>query len=150
MQRTVRSFSSRALRGAALALLLCGLASVAGCGGGSWSYSVVGTARDPGAEGTLQIERIEGGNRLVTASLSHLSPPARLGDGLTEVVMWFRDERGHSTKAGRVEYDEGSRTGRATATTPLTRFSVVITVERDFEVVEPSENVLFRQDVQTD
>lgn len=129
------------LLGAILAL------AALGCGGGSWSYNVVGTNRDPGAEGTIQVERIEGGNRLVTVSLSHMSPPERLGGGLTTYVMWFRDARGQSTKASVLEYEPNSRSARATATTPMTRFAVIITVERQGSVLEPSENVIFNQRV---
>lgn len=131
--------------------LLAGALSLAAllpaCGGGSWSYNVVGTQRDPGAEGTIQVERIEGGNRLVTASLQHITPPERLGQGLTTFVMWFRDPRGQSTKASNLEYDPGSRTGRATATTPMGRFLVIVTAERNGEAHEPSDNVIFNQRV---
>lgn len=122
----------------------------AGCGGGSWAYNVVGTQRDPGAEGTVQVERIEGGNRLVTVSLRHMTPPDRLGSGLTTFIMWFRDPQGRSTKASGLEYDPGSRTARATATTPLTRFQVIVTAERDRNTAEPSENVIFNQRVTTE
>jgi hypothetical protein len=121
-----------------------------GCGGGSWSYNVVGTQRDPGAEGTMQVERIEGGNRLVTVSLRHMTPPERLGSGLSTYVMWFRDPRGQSTKASLLGYDPGSRTARATATTPLASFAVIITAERSGQVIEPSENVIFNQRVTTE
>lgn len=121
-----------------------------GCGGGSWSYNVVGTQRDPGAEGTVQVERIEGGNRLVTATFRHMTPPDRLASGLTTYVLWFRDARGQSTKASLIEYDPGSRTGRATATTPLSNFAVIVTAERNGQVVEPSENVIFNQRVTTE
>jgi hypothetical protein len=123
------------------------LLGVPACGGGSWSYDVVGTARDPGAEGHLQIERIEGGNRLVTATLTHMTPPDRLGSGITTFVMWFRNAQGRSTMASLLEYDPDSRTARATATTPMSTFVVVITAERNANAAEPSENVLFTQRV---
>lgn len=131
------------------AVFACLALSAVGCGGGSWSYNVVGTSRDPGAEGTVQVEAIEGGNRLVTATLSHMTPPERLGNGLTTYVMWFRDPHGHSTKAAHLEYNEGDRTARATATTPLTRFRLVVTAERNNNTAEPSENVIFNQRVRT-
>ena len=118
-----------------------------GCGGGSWSFDVVGSNRDPGAQGRIQVERIEGGNRLVTASFEHMTPPERLGSGITTFVVWFRDPRGRSTKASNLEYDPDSRTGRATATTPMTNFVVIVTAERNGTVAEPSENVLFTQRV---
>lgn len=124
--------------------------AVPACGGGSWSFEVVGTQRDPGAEGRLQVERIEGGNRLVTVSLQHMTPPERLGANLTTFVMWFRDPRGQSTKASLLDYDADSRTARATATTPMSNFTVIITAERAPDVVGPSENVVFSQVVETD
>ena len=127
-----------------IGLLLVGLPA---CGGGASSYDVVGTQRDPGAEGRIQVERIEGGNRLVTASFEHLTPPERLGSGITTFVMWFRDTQGHSTKASLLQYDPDSRTARATATTPQARFIVVVTAERNGNAAEPSQNVLFQQRV---
>jgi len=122
----------------------------AGCGGGSWSFEVVGTQRDPGAEGQIQVEQIEGGNRLVTVSLTHMTPPERLASGLTTFVMWFRDRRGQATKASLLEYDPDSRTARATATTPMSNFTVIITAERTSNVVGPSENVVFTQRVRAE
>ena len=119
----------------------------AACGGGSWSYRVVGTQLDPGAGGELQVERIEGGNRMVTASLDHVTPASRLGDAMARYVMWFRDEDGRSTMASVLEYDEGSRSARATATTPMEQFEIVITAERAGSVAEPSDRVVFRQRV---
>ncbi|HJL16174.1 MAG TPA: hypothetical protein RMH99_10980 [Sandaracinaceae bacterium LLY-WYZ-13_1] len=119
--------------------------SAIGCGGGSWSYEVVGSRRDPGAQGTVQVERIEGGNRLVTVSMEHMTPPDRLSSGLTTYVMWFRDPRGQSTKASILEYSPDDRTARATATTPMSRFRLLVTAERNGNVVEPSENVIFNQ-----
>ena len=129
------------LAGTFLALTL----AYSGCGGGSWSYNVVGSSRDPGAEGTIQVERIEGGNRLVTVSLSHMTPPERLGSGMTTFILWFRDARGHSTKASVLAYDPDSRTARATATTPTSRFQAIVTVERNGNASEPGQNVIFTQ-----
>jgi len=121
-----------------------------GCGGGSWSYQVVGTDRDRGAEGEIQVEQIEGGNRMVTARFDHLTPPARHGEGMTAFVMWFRDSRGQASKAAVLEYNEDERTGRATATTPMTQFTIMVTVERSAEVVGPSDAVVFRQRADTE
>jgi hypothetical protein len=120
------------------------------CSTGSWSYNVISTQRAPGGTGTVQVERIEGGNRLVTVSFQHVVPPELLGAGLTTLVMWFRDARGQSTKASLLEFDPSSRTARATATTPMSTFALIITAERNGTVVEPSENVLFNQRVRAE
>ena len=66
--------------------LLFGLA-LASCGGGVQTYQVVGSQRDPGAQGRIQVELIEGGNHMVTATLEHMTPPERLGSGLTTFLM---------------------------------------------------------------
>ncbi len=119
-----------------------------GCGGGAWSYDVMGTQRDPGAEGTVQVEQIEGGNRLVTVSFRHMTPPERLGQNLRRFVLWFRTAHGQTSMASNLEYDPGSRTARATATTPHTRFLVIVTAETaGNSVSQPSENVIFNQRV---
>lgn len=133
-----------------LTALAIGLFLLPGCGGGTYTFNLVGSQRDPGAEGTLQVERIEGGNRLVTVSVRHLTPPERLGQNLRTYIVWFRDAQGRSSKASALEYTPDSRTGRATATTPQTRFTVVITAERNAQAAEPSDNVIFTQNVQTE
>ena len=74
-----------------------------------------------------------------------MTPPERLGSGNTTFVLWFRDPRGSSTKASVLEYEPDSRTARATATTPMSRFQAIITVERNGNTAEPGENVIFTQ-----
>lgn len=133
-----RSFDAR--------LCLVGLL-LGACGGASWEYDVVGTRSDPGAEGRIQVERIEGGNHLVTVSLSHVTPPERLSPNLNAFVLWFRDARGQNQMASVMQYDPNSRSARATATTPNTKFIVLVTAESRANASSPSENVIFRQQV---
>lgn len=125
------------------------LASTA-CGGGAQTYQVVGSQRDPGAQGRIQVELIEGGNHMVTATLEHMTPPERLGSGLTTFLMWFRTPQGQSTMESRIEYDPETRTGRAYATTPQNNFVVIVTAERNPNATSPSENVIFTQRVAAD
>lgn len=121
-----------------------------GCGGPQ-TYEVMGTQRDPGAEGVVQVESIEGGNNLVTVSFRHLTPPERLGNNLRRFVLWFRNPQGQATMASNLAYDPDTRTARATATTPLTRFVVIVTAEpqaSQSNTTEPSGNVIFSQRIQ--
>ncbi len=133
--------------GISLIFVVLSLAAT-GCGG-AWSYNVMATPRAPGAEGTVQVERIEGGNRLVTVTFRHVPPPDRLNPNFRSYVMWFRDTRGQATKASVLEFDPGTRTGRATATTPMTQFVLIVTAEANGQVLEPSENEIFNQRVNT-
>lgn len=117
-----------------------------GCGGSS-EYAMVGTARAAGTDGTVQVETIEGGNRLVTLSLEHLPPPDRLGDDMTVYVVWFIGEDAPATKAGVLAYDADSRQGTLTATTPLEAFTVRVTAEVDRNAGSPSDIVVAERQV---
>lgn len=137
---------------AACPALLAGLLTsllaslVAGCGG-SRHYSVVGTDLAPGVDGTLQVEQIEGGNSLVTLSLSGLPPAGRLGDDLESYVVWIAGGDGAPSRAGVLDVDEEVRTGRMMATTPLTQFTVTITAEPRADVSSPGPTVVVRREV---
>ena len=119
----------------------------AGCGGPR-SYSMAGTQRDPGVEARLQIERIEGGNNLLTLTVRFLTPPDRLGDGNTVFMVWIRQQNGVTSLASQLGYTPDSREGRATATTPHQRFTLLVTAERDATAGAPSDFVILQQDVE--
>ena len=123
------------------------LVMTAGCGGGSHTYDVRGTQRDPGADAHMQVESIEGGNHLITITVRNLTPPDRLGSGNTLFVVWIRQEGGTTSLVSRLEYQQDQRTGRATATTPATHFTLMITAEHQAQVSQPSEFVVFQQNV---
>ncbi|MEQ8454375.1 MAG: hypothetical protein RLO52_37015 [Sandaracinaceae bacterium] len=105
---------------------------------------VHGTRRAIGADAVIQVERIEGGNQLVTVQVRHLPPPERLAPGATRFVMWFVRSGHPATMASELHYDSGSRQGRARATIPHRGFQVIITAERAGVVSVPSEHVVFR------
>lgn len=114
------------------------------CGGGS--YVIRGTPRMPGVDGVIQLEDAPGTNRMVTVQLDHLAPPERLAAGHQYYALWFR--RGSQVIfAGTIEYDEGSRRGRATATTPLQGFEVVVSIESRQNPEQPSGTVVIQQRV---
>lgn len=127
----------------ASALMMTG----AGCGGGSVSLDVRGTQRDPGADAHVQVEAIEGGNHLITISVRNLTPPDRLGSGNQVFIVWVRQEGGQTSLVSRLEYQPDQRTGRATATTPATHFTLLITAERSAQATQPSDFVVFQQNI---
>lgn len=123
------------------------LALPAGCGGAR-SFAIRGSQRDPGADGQLQVERIDGGNHLLTFTGRNMTPPDRLGSGFTRYVLWVRTGSAPATMEANLQYDPNARTGRGTATTPHQRFTVLVTAERAAETATPSEAVVFQQQVQ--
>jgi hypothetical protein len=122
----------------------------AGACGGGWEHSLVGTPRAPGADGVVQVEEIEGGNRLVTVVVSNLVPPRRLGAGLDTYVVWLAGRSGHPDKAGILEYDEESRQGNMFATTPHRRMELRITAERNGSVSSPGDAIVIRRRIETE
>lgn len=136
-------------RHALLGLVALALVAVAllGCGGAQ-EYAIVGTARAAGADGTIEVEQIEGGNRLVRVSMAHLPPPGRLGEGLNKYVVWFVPEGKQPVKAGALGYDEESREGRMMATSPMSvGFNVKITAEKSANVAAPNDVVVAQRKV---
>ena len=126
--------------------VVSGLLLLAGCAGPS-EYQLRGTSRAAGADGMIQIESIEGGNHMVTLAIDHLPPPARLGPELTSYAVWFEEAGRATQKAGDLEYDDDTRSGRMMATTPLRRFTVKVTAERDRSSISPSDWVVATREV---
>ncbi len=124
-----------------LALMYLLLSSAVGCGGPD-EYAIVGTARAAGSDGTVQIETIEGGNKMVTIAIDHLPPAERLGPNLAIYAVWFIPPDRPPEKAGILEYDPSERTGRMMATTPHRQFTLQITAEPDATTVSPSDVVV--------
>ena len=129
----------------ALPLALFALLLFAGCG--SQEYTVVGTARAAGAEGTIQVEEIEEGNSLVTIEMAHLPPPDRLAKEHKVYVVWFQEPNGQPQKAGRLSYDPDSREGSMMATSPLNQFTVKISAEKNANVPAPSDIIVAQRKI---
>lgn len=120
------------------------LAWTPGCGGSS--YETIGEPPLAGAEARFEVERIEGDNAMVRVRAEHLAPPARMRAGNEAYVVWFVGPGG-AAKAGRLDYDEGERTGRMRATSPHDAFTVLVTAEPSADVLVPSRDVVFEQRV---
>lgn len=130
-------------------LLVLALSSgLLGTACGSDEFQVVGTPRAAGADGTVTVEEIEGGNYLVLVEVEHLPPPDRIAEDATVYVVWIKPEDGAPVKAGRLEYDPDERTGTVRATTPAAEtFFVLITAEPDDTTNEPSDAIVVQREV---
>jgi hypothetical protein len=99
--------------------------------------------------GSLSVERIEGGQRLVVLQLAQLPPPERIAPGLREFVVWLEDPRGGEVNVGTLRYDRANHSGNLLATTDLRTFTVRVTGERDARTAEPAGVLLAEQRVVT-
>ena len=135
----------RSLKSIALVLASLSLLAMAGCGPKSINFS--GTDRAAGVDGTIKLKKIGPDTLLVTSEYKFLPPPARVAEGATVYVLWFVPDGQVANKAGTLVYDEGSRRGSLQASTPHSRFNVLLTAEKAGNVVQPSEYVVARKAV---
>ena len=140
------------IRGSAARLLVCAWVGLLGasCVQASQSYplrSAVGGASE--LTGSVSVERVEGGQRLVVVELRELPPPERIAPGLTDFVVWLAAPSGKHVKAGPLRYDRAHQSGSMFATTTLAAFTVQVTGERDADVGTPSGVLVTQRKVDT-
>ncbi len=123
------------------------LLSLAACMQAAQSYPLVTASNAHGATGSVEVERIEGGQKLVIIELDKLPPPERVGVGMREFVVWVIAEDGSRERAGTLKYDRTTRAGNIMATTARSRFTVRVTGERDANVTTPSSVLLAERKV---
>jgi hypothetical protein len=133
-----------AIRSLALTALLLG---GSGCVQATQRYVLSTPNEAQGAAGSVSVERIEGGERLVVVELDSLPPPEQLGPELRTFVVWVEATDGSRVKAGSLRYDRALRSGSLMATTALPSFTVRVTGERDENVDTPSAMVLAERKV---
>jgi hypothetical protein len=128
-----------------LSAAVLGLCLLSGCGGGTVNFT--GNQRVVGADGEARWEEIAGGAILVELKMEHLPPPGRIASGLTTYVVWFAPSGSTPSRAGTLEYDEGDRTGRMSATNATKQFQVIVSAERNLQIASPSDYVVARFDI---
>jgi hypothetical protein len=117
---------------------------------GSNEFVVTGTERAAGADGTITVEELEGGNVLVNVNFENLPPPDRLGQGLTTYVVWFKPASAGPAMAGALAYDADNRTGAMQATSPHATLEVIVSAEKALNAASPSEFIVAKRAVTAD
>lgn len=145
----LRRSCSRA-RPLGLVAMLALSAGALACGGGG--YEVQGTDQAIGADGRVEVESTDHGNRMVDVKLEHLPPPARLAGGSQSAhyVVWLVPSGDQSAeKAGYLDYDPDSRKGRLATPTTLDDFRVLVTVEKNRRTSAPTGTVIIDHQVRS-
>ncbi len=137
---TLRSTCVAALSSMALVV------GIAACGGPS-DVTLTGTQQAVGMDGTVRIQEVEGGNRLLKVELEHLPPPQRLGPDLNTYILWLAEDGGVHRRASALQYNENNRTGAAVATTPSRHIVLTVTAESTPEPTAPSHNVIAKREI---
>jgi len=127
-------------------IMLIMLSFVAGCNPPA-DYALVGSAYVPAAHGEIEIEKIDGGQILVTATIDHLDPPERIEVGLTHYVVWFTAPGEAPSRRGTLDYDPKTRIGRGSFPTELRQFDFQITAENSETPERPSDLLVSSQKI---
>ena len=118
-----------------------------GCGGPA-QYFLIGHDKAAAADGVVEVEKIEGGNSMVTITLKHLLPPERVDSSAKTFVAWFYiPGKEAPIKAGTLGYSAETREGKLMATTPEKKFTIKVTAEQSANVTAPSDHVVAKQRV---
>jgi hypothetical protein len=98
-------------------------------------------------QGSVSVERMEGGQHLVAVELHELPAPERLRPGLTDFVLWLKAPSGSYAKAGPLQHDRAQRSAKLLATTTLTAFTLQVTGERGAGLDAPSDVLLTQREI---
>jgi hypothetical protein len=98
----------------------------------------------------VQIERIEGDERLFAVELEGLAPPESWQPEARLFLVWVQDLRGRTVKLGPLSYDRARRAGSLQGTAgqlEFSAFTVRVTAERDARTTVPSRVLLAERHV---
>jgi len=122
------------------------IGAVAGCAS-STEYTVRGSEKSVGVDGTITIAPQSEDVNLVAVELVNLPPPERHDKTKKAFVVWITPADGVTIRAGRLAYDAKTRIGTLQATTPNDVVFVQVTAEEDSTVAKPSDFVLVAKHV---
>jgi hypothetical protein len=80
--------------------------------------------------------------RELKVTVDHLAPPHRLGPQYKAYAVWIQVPGHGTTKLGLLDYNENRRRGTIDATTPFSKFEVIITLETNPSTAAPSNEVI--------
>ncbi|MEM7160130.1 MAG: hypothetical protein AAF799_45250 [Myxococcota bacterium] len=135
---------NRPKRRSSPALLLTCLLSLAASGCAS-RYKLDAEPPAYAAKAKIKVKVNKTENREMTVRIDHLAPPSRIGPNLRGYVVWIHVPGHGTSKAGLLDYNERRRRGTLKATTPHPKFEVIVTLEDDLSVAQPSERVIVRK-----
>ncbi|WP_437636962.1 hypothetical protein [Sorangium sp. So ce854] len=143
----MRGHVSKVLR---LAVVAFACAMMAGCGG-PLRYTPQGMGKAPGADAVVVADvNFDAAMTRLDISAKNLPPPDRLDPAGSAYVVWARpDSDSPWQRVGALNFDADARTGKLKdVSVPLTRFELVISLEKTTNPESPSSELVFKQDVE--
>lgn len=118
--------------------------------GGTLKYAATGDGSAVGADAKIvAVPDKKSGLTRLDLTVENLAPAARLSPGASDFVVWARASSDTPwVRLGALHYKEKPRTGELTeVSVPLTRFELVISVEKGLTPAAPSKEIVFSQKV---
>jgi len=114
---------------------------------GSTKVDLKGTDLSPDVRGDAKVEGTSGGVK-VEASVEHLRPPNSFGLAYLTYVLWAITPQGQPRNLGEMMVKDGK--SLLHTTTDLQAFALIITVEPDFAVAQPSDLIVAQNEIRRD
>jgi hypothetical protein len=127
---------------------LCVCMAVAGCSS-TERYALTGADLAPGADAILEV-RPQGDVREMRLEVTNLLPPDRVRAGATHYAVWVRLADRPPVHLGNLTYDEKTRAGKLSATTPYTNFELTVRPEALPHPAAPANEIVLIQQVRGD
>jgi len=122
-------------------LLALGFLATASAGCAS-RYKLDAKAPTHAAHAKLKVKVNRDDLRELKVTVDHLAPPHRLGPQYKAYAVWIQVPGHGTTKVGMLDYNEKRRRGTLDATTPFSKFEVLITLETNPSTPMPSNDVI--------
>lgn len=144
----MRGHESKVLR---LAVVAFACAVMAACWGGPLRYTPQGIGKAPGADAVITADiNFDAAMTRLDIVAKNLPPPERLDASSSAFVVWARqDGSAPWQRVGALNYSSDSRTGKLKdVSVPLTRFELIVSLEKNINPAEPSSEIVFQQIVE--
>ncbi|MCA9649448.1 MAG: hypothetical protein H6712_20280 [Myxococcales bacterium] len=126
-------------------LLLASLLTLASVGGCASRYKLDAEPPTYAAQAKIKVKTDKTGVRVMTMTVEHLAPPARIDPALRNYTVWISVPGHGVTKAGVLDYSERRRRGDLMVTSPYPKFEVLVTLESNPSTAQPGEQVILRK-----
>ncbi len=125
-------------------VLALGLFAAVGTGCAS-RYKMDAKAPTHAAHAKMKVKVNRDDLRELDVTVDHLAPPHRLGPAYKAYAVWIAVPGHGVTKLGLLDYSEKRRRGSLKATTPHSKFEVIITLETNSSASSPSPDVIVQK-----
>lgn len=122
--------------------------SFSGLLGCSTTYPLKGTRLSPASSGEVIVSTDANDNQVLKINVRFMPLPQDLDPELTTFIAWASpSDKDTFSNLGQLKFSEEDREAELSTTTPYPDLTLIISAEKEAFVTQPSEFVVFKQQV---